>query len=123
MLRRRPKARRRTHAPVLPLRRDLDAADEIVGTEADPRLIAHPEARLTGGDVDADWRDAAASGDEAVGGSVPTPDQDVVDEIGRALGVEQGLDAEVTACSEILSDRDRHRWDEEWDEAQSAEGG
>src|SRR6185503_4276528 len=39
-------------------------------------------ALLTGGDVDADWQRAEASGEEAVGGSEPTPDQDVVDEIG-----------------------------------------
>ncbi len=44
---------------------------------------------LSGGDVDADWKRADSIGEEAVGGSVATPDQDVVDEIGRALGVEQ----------------------------------
>ena len=31
---------------------------------------------LTGGDVDADWEDAYAVGDEAPGGDNPTPDQD-----------------------------------------------
>ena len=51
--------------------------------------------RLSGGDVDADrWR-ALDSGEEAVGGSAPTPDQDVVDELGRALGVEQGAEDEA----------------------------
>ena len=40
--------------------------------------------RLSGGDVDADWQRAFDSGEEAVGGSAPTPDQDVVDELGRA---------------------------------------
>ena len=39
---------------------------------------------LTGGDVDADWEDAYAVGDEAPGGDNPTPDQDIVDEIGGA---------------------------------------
>ncbi len=66
--------------------------------------------RLSGGDVDADWRRADAVGEEAVGGSVATPDQDVVDEIGRALGVEQACDAEVTTSGEILRRRDRFRW-------------
>ena len=42
---------------------------------------------LTAGDVDADWESAYSTGDEAPGGDNPTPDQDVVDEIGRALGV------------------------------------
>ena len=66
--------------------------------------------RLSGGDVDADWRRADSAGDEAVGGSVATPDQDVVDEIGRALGVEQASDAEVSTSDEILRRRDRFRW-------------
>lgn len=66
---------------------------------------------LTGGDIDADWQRAADSGDEAVGGSVSTPDQDVVDELGRALGVEQGADEEVRTSSEILVERNRRRWE------------
>ena len=43
---------------------------------------------LTGGDVDASWEDAYAVGDEAPGGDNPTPDQDRVDDIGKALGVQ-----------------------------------
>ncbi len=75
-------------------------------------LASHPETGpvLTGGDVDADWMRAHLSGEEAVGGSVATPDQDVVDEIGRALGVEQAPDAPVRTSQEILRDRDRFRW-------------
>ena len=65
---------------------------------------------LSGGDLDADWRGAESTGEEAVGGSVATPDQDVVDEIGRALGVEQDADAEFHTTWEILSSRDRHYW-------------
>ena len=72
--------------------------------------IERPDAGslLCGGDVDADWAGALGVGDEAVGGSAPTPDQDVVDEIGRALGVDQPADAEVYTSSEILRARDRH---------------
>jgi hypothetical protein len=76
--------------------------------------------RLTGGDVDADWLGAESSGDEAVGGSVATPDQDVVDELGRALGVEQDSDAEVQTSGEILRERDRHRWTTEREVAREA---
>jgi hypothetical protein len=73
---------------------------------------AHPESspRLTGGDVDADWQNASGTGDEAVGGSTATPDQDVVDELGEALGVPQASDAEFRPSGEILAERDRHRW-------------
>lgn len=65
---------------------------------------------LTGGDPDADWARAESSGEEAVGGSEPTPDQDVVDELARALGVEQDADAEFRTTGEILRERDRLRW-------------
>ena len=65
---------------------------------------------LTSGDVDADWESAEAVGDEAPGGDNPTPDQDVVDDIGRALGVEYEDDEELQGGAEI-TDRDRHRWE------------
>ena len=52
---------------------------------------------LTGGDVDADWEDAYAVGDEAPGGDNPTPDQDRVDDIGKALGVEYQDNEELKA--------------------------
>ena len=65
---------------------------------------------MTGGDVDADWEDAYAVGDEAPGGDNPTPDQDIVDDIGRALGVEYEDDEELQGGAEI-SDRDKHRWE------------
>ena len=65
---------------------------------------------LTSGDVDADWESAETVGDEAPGGDNPTPDQDVVDDIGRALGVEYEDDEELQGGAEI-SDRDRHRWE------------
>ncbi|SRR5258708_2720926 len=65
---------------------------------------------MTGGDVDADWEDAYAVGDEAPGGDNPTPDQDVVDEIGAALGVTYQDDEELKAADKII-ERDRHRWE------------
>ena len=76
-------------------------------------VIAHHETgpAASAGDVDADWQRAQSSGEEAVGGSVPTPDQDVVDEIGHALGVEQASTAPVRTSEEILTDRDRRYWE------------
>ena len=87
----------------------LSDAGDVVEMSLGPGLTAV----LTGGDVDADWMRARDSGDEAVGGSTATPDQDIVDEIGRALGVEQEADAEVWTSREILRERDRHRWEQE----------
>jgi hypothetical protein len=82
----------------------------IVALAQEVRVHGETSPRLTGGDLDADWQGAYAVGDEAVGGSVATPDQSVVDEIGEALGLPQRSDAEVHVSSEILDERDRHRW-------------
>jgi hypothetical protein len=65
---------------------------------------------MTGGDVDADWEDAYSVGDEAPGGDNPTPDQDRVDDIGKALGVEY-QDNEELKASDKIAERDRHRWE------------
>ena len=70
-------------------------------------------ARLTGGDLDADWQRADDVGEEGVGGSVATPDQDRVDELGRALGVPRAPDEEIRTSTEILEGRDRNRWEQE----------
>jgi hypothetical protein len=83
--------------------------------QAEADIVEHHETspRLSGGDVDADWQRADSAGEEAVGGSVATPDQDVVDEIGGALGVPRAPDEEVRTSSEILDKRDRKRWEQE----------
>lgn len=75
-------------------------------------LAKHTETgpALTGGDVDASWGDAYAVGDEAPGGDNPTPDQDVVDEIGKALGVQYDDNEELKGAAKI-EERDRHRWE------------
>ncbi len=76
------------------------------------RLNEHTETSpaLTAGDVDADWESAYSVGDEAPGGDNPTPDQDVVDDIGRAIGV-QYEDNEELKGEKKISDRDRKRWE------------
>ena len=65
---------------------------------------------LSGGDVDAAWDDSSVAGEESVGGSVPTPDQDVVDELGEAAGITYADDEPLDSDKKIL-DRDRHRWE------------
>jgi len=76
---------------------------------------------LTGGDVDADWESAYSVGDEAPGGDSPTPDQDIVDDIGRAVGVEYQDNEELKGEEKIL-ERDKHRWEldpassDDWDD-------
>lgn len=108
------KRRRRTRPGARKRPRPVPVVEEPL-PDTESALDASPgraagAPRLTGGDVDADWRGADAIGDEAVGGSVATPDKDVVDEIGEALGVAQDPEAEVTTSEEILRRRDRLRW-------------
>jgi hypothetical protein len=66
---------------------------------------------LTAGDVDADWQDAEVSGEETPGGHAMTPDQDNVDELGRAVGIEFQDNQELRTHTEVLAKRDRHRWE------------
>ena len=100
----------------------LEDREELVGLMRDVVVHTETSPRLTGGDIDADWQAAYSSGEESVGGSVATPDQDIVDEIGRALGVEQEIDAPVRASDEILRARDRLRWHLEREAADAEEG-
>lgn len=103
---RRTRKRAKAPRPVAVL--EDDGEIEVLAIE--DRAAFETDSMLSGGDVDADWQRATSSGEEAVGGSVATPDQDRVDEIGRALGVEQESDAPVTTSAEILEARDRHYW-------------
>ena len=76
------------------------------------RFDAHTETSpaLTAGDVDADWESAYSVGDEAPGGDNPTPDQDIVDDIGRAVGVEYQDNEELKGEEKIIK-RDKNRWE------------
>ena len=75
-------------------------------------LQRHTETspELTAGDVDAKWQDAYSIGDEAPGGDNPTPDQDRVDDIGKALGVQYQDNEELQGGDEITK-RDQKRWE------------
>ena len=126
MARKRPRSRRKPPpAPAAPAPAPTD--ESLLGpppaeallepTDAERRAREEAELyhstspELSGGDVDADWQRAASSGEEAVGGTVATPDQDVVDELGEALGVPRQPAEEVRSSAEILEERDdrRHR--------------
>lgn len=119
----RPAARRPKHAPKDPRpivqsppssldmnRRGTAARTgraEIAESRADHATMT---PSITGGDVDANVEDAYFTGDEAPGGDNTTPDQDVVDDIGKALGVEY-QDNEELRGSDKVADRDKHRWE------------
>lgn len=65
---------------------------------------------LSGGDLDAAWDQADVAGEEAVGGTAPTPDQNVVDEIGAAVGLDMA-EQEYVHGTEVLNIRDDRRWE------------
>ena len=69
-------------------------------------------ASITAGEADADLESAYFSGDGAPGGDNPTPDQNDVDEIGHAVGVEYGATEELKG-SDKVAERDKHRWENE----------
>jgi hypothetical protein len=101
--------------PTPPSSLDLDRTASAARSgrrELSRRLDEHTETgpALTAGDVDADWQSAYSVGDEAPGGDNPTPDQDVVDDIGKAVGVQYEDNEELKGEAKIAK-RDKHRWE------------
>jgi hypothetical protein len=76
--------------------------------ELDQHNSLSPE--ITGGDLDASWQTANQAGEETVGGSSPTPDQDIVEELGQAAGLVYRDDEPLDYDAKVL-DRDRNRWE------------
>jgi hypothetical protein len=91
--------------------------DEILRAPKDPELLAHRLRNNTaasphdaGGDLDASWEDVNESGSEAVAGDNPTPDQSIVEENAKALGVSYE-DNEELEFLEKIQRRDRDRFE------------
>jgi hypothetical protein len=112
-------ARAARPAPIrgaIPSSLDMGGGGSSAAKSGRVELLQHIKERtetspaITAGDVDADWQLAYSSGDEAPGGDNPTPDQDVVDEIGEALGVNYEDGEELKGAAKI-EDRDKHRWE------------
>jgi len=76
------------------------------------RLRENPgmDPTLSGGDIDAGWDMAESQGDDAVAGSMPTPGQNNVQEMGEALGITYADDEELKVGEKERS-RDKHRWE------------
>lgn len=98
-------------------RQEIGAGDDELLEELREYTGRSPD--VTGGDIDADWQGSFQSGEEAVGGTVVTPDQDRVDEIGEALGIEYE-DDEPLQTAEKLTERDRNRWELDPESAEEA---
>jgi hypothetical protein len=91
--------------------------EEIARAPKDPDLLAHRMRNNTaaspedaGGDLDAQWESVNDSGEEAVFGSNPTPDQSDVEENARAIGVSFEDNEELDVLDKIER-RDRNRFE------------
>jgi hypothetical protein len=110
-----PSGRAAGGGPTPPSSLDLTRRGSAAGTgraelQQHRRENATMTPGITAGDADANVQSAYFSGDESPGGDHANPDQDVVEEIGRAIGV-QYEDAEELKSTEKVLERDRHRWE------------
>lgn len=74
-----------------------------------PSEIPGEDKKMTVGDVDVDPLRNEYSGEEVPGTDMPTPDQNNVDDIGRAYGISEEDSGELVTSNEILSRRDKNR--------------
>jgi hypothetical protein len=90
----------------------VDAARQASGGQLllrELREYHSTSPELSGGDIDAAWERADA-GEETVGGSSPTPDQDIVEQLGEAVGLTYE-DNEPLDIEKKVAKRDYRRWE------------
>jgi hypothetical protein len=78
-------------------------------TRRRPSEIPSEDRTILVGDPDDGVLDNEYGGEYTPGGSSPTPDQNDVDAIGRAYGLQEEDSGPLRSAGEILSGRDRHR--------------
>lgn len=71
--------------------------------------IPHEDEAMRAGDPDERPLDNEYVGENIAGGAAATPDQNCVDDIGRAYGLGEEDTHELHSSFEMLSRRDRHR--------------
>jgi hypothetical protein len=109
-----PQSRRETAAereiPVDPDQiAEMQATGAIGGHVSERERRKRSDPDLAARDPDA-ASEPTSAGDEQVGGTAPTPDQDRVDDIGRAVGVSY-RDEEPLRTETKLDERDARRWE------------
>jgi hypothetical protein len=72
-------------------------------------MIPHEDELICVGDPDDLVLDNEYVGDQTPGGSASTPDQNLVDSIGRAYGLQEEDAGELRSAGEVLTRRDLHR--------------
>ena len=73
----------------------------------EPEIPGGEDKVMSAGDPDVSPLSNAHSGEEIPGADMPTPDQSVVDEIGRAYGLQVGDSDPVRTSGQVLDKRDR----------------
>ena len=71
--------------------------------------IPHESETIRVGDPDDRSLANEYVGEETPGGTTPTPDQNSVDDIGRAYGLQDEDTGALRSAAEVLTRRDRHR--------------
>lgn len=80
---------------------------KVLEATADGTAIS---SKVSGGDIDINHYQAEVAGEEAVGGTTPTPDQNVTEYLEEAVGLEMN-DRSFLRTNDILEQRDDQRWE------------
>lgn len=84
---------------------------QSLGAAVDPDVdYIEADEPPTGGGLSSHPEQAKVVGDEAVGGTVSVPDQDVVDDIAESVGVEMRDEHPLRVTDEMYG-RDERRWE------------
>jgi hypothetical protein len=75
----------------------------------EPEIPGSETSLMRMGDPDVSSLQNEYVGDESPGATSPTPDQNLLDETGRAYGVAEAEGRELRVCSQILDQRDEGR--------------
>lgn len=94
---------------------DDNTGDEAIYQESD--YIEEDGMTITANDIDANHYQAEVTGEEAVGGLSPTPEQSIVEDIATATGVATD-DNKPLRVRDNLEKRDDQRWELDPDSAE-----
>jgi hypothetical protein len=84
--------------------------DDITTLRDSSSEYSSTSSRIGGENGDPAAEQESATGEQSVGGTTPTPDLDIVDELGAAAGIELE-DGESLHTTDMLEERDENRWE------------
>lgn len=84
--------------------------DDITTLQDSSSEYSSANSQIGGEDGDPAAEQKSATGEQSVGGTAPTPDMDMVDELGTAAGIEMP-DGAILHTTNMLEHRDESRWE------------